>query len=127
MAAQHNKNAADECDLLDLISKENLGDRASPELWPEQMPGVSEFAAMGGLASTFSGCSTAAKPKWMNDLEADDVNTVHELSNLTPAQLLDRIRKLQNLAYQLGLEEAREMTRGKFLNILQRPRQGLGA
>ena len=43
----------------------------------------------------------------MNDLEADDVNMVQELGNLTPAQLLDKIRKLQNLAYQLGLEEGK--------------------
>ena len=48
----------------------------------------------------------------MNDLEADDVNMVQELGNLTPAQLLDKIRKLQNLAYQLGLEE------GKWSNYI---------
>lgn len=57
---------------------------------------------------TFSGnSSSVGKPKWMNDLEADDVNMVQELGNLTPAQLLDKIRKLQNLAYQLGLEEGK--------------------
>ncbi|KAK3094087.1 hypothetical protein FSP39_024040 [Pinctada imbricata] len=34
---------------------------------------------------------------------------------------MEKIRGLQNLAYQLGLDEAREMTRGKFLHILQKP------
>ena len=32
----------DESDLLDLISKENLENRASPDLWPEQ----SEFIVL---------------------------------------------------------------------------------
>ena len=41
----------------------------------------------------------------MKDLEADDISMVQELGGLTPAQLLDKIRQLQNLAYQLGLEE----------------------
>ena len=33
---EYYKFILDDCDLLDLISKENLEDRASPELWPEQ-------------------------------------------------------------------------------------------
>lgn len=41
----------------------------------------------------------------MKDLEADDISMVQELGSLTPAQLLDKVRQLQNLAYQLGLEE----------------------
>lgn len=41
----------------------------------------------------------------MKDLEADDITMVQELGSLTPSQLLDKIRQLQNLAYQLGLEE----------------------
>lgn len=58
------------------------------------------------LQGTFSsGSSTTAKPKWMKDLEADDISMVQELGSLTPAQLLDKVRQLQNLAYQLGLEE----------------------
>ncbi|KAF6022857.1 lin52 [Bugula neritina] len=109
------------------MSLENLEDRASPELWPEQMPGVNEFAAMGGLSNSYPGSSASNKPKWMNELETEDISMVQELGNLTPAQLLDKVRQLQNLAYQLGLDEAHEMTRGKFLNILQRPKQGLGS
>ena len=63
-----------------------------------------------------------------------------DLGSLTRAQLLEKVRDLQNLAYQLGLEEgmelenirlsilsyfcylflAHEMTRGKMLNILSK-------
>ncbi|XP_076463511.1 protein lin-52 homolog isoform X1 [Babylonia areolata] len=101
-----------------LLSMEKL--RASPELWPEQskkiiVPGVSEFA------STKSPVSAAeSPPKWLADLEKDDIDLLQEFGSLTAAQLMEKVRGLQNLAYQLGLEEAREMTRGKFLNILEK-------
>ena len=32
---------------------------------------------------------------------------VTELASLTPAQLMEKIRALQNMAYQLGVEEGR--------------------
>jgi hypothetical protein len=31
---------------------------------------------------------------------------------------VEEVKKLQNIAYQLGLEEAKEMTRGKLLHVL---------
>jgi len=95
-----------------LLSLERL-DRASPDLWPEQIPGVSEFAALTSPEAT--------PPKWMSELEKDDMDMLQEFGSLTTSQLLEKVRGLQNLAYQLGLDEAREMTRGKFLNILERP------
>lgn len=33
---------------------------------------------------------------------------VTELASLTPAQLMEKIRGLQNMAYQLGIEEGKE-------------------
>lgn len=38
---------------------------------------------------------------------------------LSQAGLIAEIKKLYDQAYQLGVEEAREMTRGKYLNIFQ--------
>ncbi|XP_067847159.1 protein lin-52 homolog isoform X1 [Heptranchias perlo] len=110
-----------------LLSFEKL-DRASPDLWPEQMPGVAEFAA------SFKSPITSSPPKWMAELEKDDIDMLKELGSLTTANLMEKVRGLQNLAYQLGLDEcvnqkrwashpAREMTRGKFLNILERPKK----
>ncbi|ELT95270.1 hypothetical protein CAPTEDRAFT_182255 [Capitella teleta] len=95
-----------------LLSAERL-DRASPELWPEAIPGVSDFAALNTPDSS--------PPKWLSDLEKDDTEMIQEFASLTPSQLLEKIRSLQNLSYQLGLEEAHEMTRGKFLDILEKP------
>ena len=46
-----------------------------------------------------------------------------EYASLTPEQMVDVVKQLQNVAYLLGLEEAKEMRRGKYLNILVRRRQ----
>lgn len=99
-----------------LLSFEKL-DRASPDLWPEQLPGVAEFAA------SFKSPITSSPPKWMAELENDDIDMLKELGSLTTANLMEKVRGLQNLAYQLGLDESREMTRGKFLNILEKPKK----
>lgn len=40
-----------------------------------------------------------------------------ELGALSHAGLIAEVRKLYDQVYQLGVEEAREMTRGKYLNI----------
>ncbi|XP_036887102.1 protein lin-52 homolog isoform X2 [Sturnira hondurensis] len=97
-----------------LLSFEKL-DRASPDLWPEQC--VAEFAA------SFKSPITSSPPKWMAEIERDDIDMLKELGSLTTANLMEKVRGLQNLAYQLGLDESREMTRGKFLNILEKPKK----
>uniref|UniRef100_A0AAQ4QDG0 Protein lin-52 homolog n=2 Tax=Gasterosteus aculeatus aculeatus TaxID=481459 RepID=A0AAQ4QDG0_GASAC len=99
-----------------LLSFEKL-DRASPDLWPERLPGVSEFAA------SCKNPINNSPPKWMAELESEDIEMLKELGSLTTANLMEKVKGLQNLAYQLGLEESREMTRGKFLNILERPKK----
>ncbi|XP_047345889.1 protein lin-52 homolog isoform X4 [Vespa velutina] len=89
-----------------LMSLEKL-DRASPDLWPEQttdeVPGVNEFVAQN---------SPQLEPAtWASGLTADDLNQLH--------RLISEVKKLHDLAYQLGMEEAKEMTRGKYLNIFK--------
>lgn len=50
-------------------------------------------------------------------------NFLTELGSLTTSGLILEVKKLHDLAYQLGLEEAKEMTRGKYLNIFSSRRQ----
>ncbi|KAA3673490.1 protein lin-52 [Paragonimus westermani] len=52
------------------------------------------------------------------DRASPDLWPEQNFGSLSTQQLMDKIKHLQNLAYQVGLEEAKEMTRGKFLNIL---------
>lgn len=42
-----------------------------------------------------------------------------DLGNLSMGGLISEVKKLHDMAYQLGLEEAKEMTRGKYLNIFK--------
>ncbi|XP_053974070.1 protein lin-52 homolog isoform X1 [Hylaeus anthracinus] len=97
-----------------LMSLEKL-DRASPDLWPEQtinqVPGVNEFVAQN---------SPQIEPSsWAASLTPDDINQLHQLGNLSMTGLISEVKKLHDTAYQLGLEEAKEMTRGKYLNIFK--------
>ncbi|XP_012937711.2 protein lin-52 homolog [Aplysia californica] len=115
MASNSNTSEGGEEDKL--LSLERL-DRSSPDLWPEKIPGVTEYEVSQNLQS-----KNAGTPRWLADLEKDDINLLQEFGSLTLSQLMEKVRGLQNLAYQLGLEEAREMTRGKFLNILAKSKQ----
>lgn len=96
------------------------------------VPGVNEFAAMNSITPRDDGI-----PSWTKGLSQEDINSMHrksqafhcrphysqgmslisELGALSHAGLIAEIRKLYDQVYQLGVEEAREMTRGKYLNI----------
>ncbi|XP_064484518.1 protein lin-52 homolog isoform X2 [Ornithodoros turicata] len=78
-----------------LLSNEQLDGRLSPDLWPEPMPGVSEFATLLSVHNT--------KPKWA--LDSEGMIMLQELGSLTAAALLEKVKDLQNLAYKLGIEE----------------------
>lgn len=45
-----------------------------------------------------------------------------ELASLTTAGLISKVKELHDIAYQLGVEEAKEITRGKYLNLFNKPR-----
>lgn len=48
-----------------------------------------------------------------------------DLSKLTPSGLVSEVKKLYDTAYQLGCEESKEMTRGKYLKVLlKKPNSG---
>ena len=88
-------------------------DRASPDLWPDEEAGdISDL--IPGLKSSRSSPNYLEFQKEMEE----DINMLHEFSSLTTVSLMEKVKCLQNLAFQLGLDECREMTRGKFLQIL---------
>jgi len=95
-----------------LLALERL-DRGSPDLWPDTIPGVSQFVPLE---------TPNDSPAIIKGLTQDDLSTIHQLGNLPTQHLLEEVKRLQNIAYQLGLEETKEMTRGKYLNILRKRR-----
>nr|XP_034184252.1 protein lin-52 homolog isoform X3 [Osmia lignaria] len=71
---------------------------------PVDQPGVNEFVAQH---------SPQTEPSsWASGLTPDDINQLHQLGNLSMNGLISEVKKLHDMAYQLGLEEAKEMTRG---------------
>ncbi|KAK2707044.1 protein lin-52 homolog [Artemia franciscana] len=105
--------------LKELVSMESL-DRASPDLWPEKIPGISDYTN-----TEQENGEPKKNPTQGLDEEMDeqDYNLLVEYSSLSPASLVREYQRLQNVAYELGLEEAKEMTRGKYLNVLQKKRR----
>ena len=43
-----------------------------------------------------------------------------ELENLPISTLLNEVKRLHDIAYELGIEERKEMTRGKYINIFRK-------
>jgi hypothetical protein len=99
-----------------LLALERL-DRSSPDLWPEQIPGVHQFIPNTPSINT---SSPGIGGEWMHELGKEDMELLVQLGTLSLPNILTEVKKLQNLAYQLGQEESKEMTRGKYLNILSR-------
>lgn len=57
-------------------------------------------------------------PPWQQGLEEEEIAMLYGYGSLTTSALLEKVKEIQNLAYQLGLEEEREMARARFLNVL---------
>lgn len=85
------------------------------------VPGVTEFIArnnspLHGLLTnrTEDGLLDEDGAKeWMAELDPEDMNMLHSFGSLTTSALLDKVKELQDLAYQLGIDESRQMTRGQ--------------
>lgn len=45
---------------------------------------------------------------------------VSDYGTLSQKELIAEVKKLYDVAYNLGVDEAKEMTRGKYLHILQK-------
>ncbi|CAG9860782.1 unnamed protein product [Phyllotreta striolata] len=100
-----------------LLSMENL-DRTSPELWPEKIPGITEL--MSNYQST---PQSATKLPYSKDLTQEDEHYLHHLATLSAPALIGKVKELHDIAYQLGVEESKQVTRGKYLNLFNREKK----
>ncbi|XP_017009253.2 protein lin-52 homolog [Drosophila takahashii] len=98
----------------ELISLETL--RASPVQWPERFPGMDEFLTMSDTPIY------TRNTDYANNLTSEDMAKINQLSQLSPEELIEKIKSMHDEIYQLGLREAKEMTRGKLLGIFDRER-----
>jgi hypothetical protein len=90
-----------------LVSKERMVS-ASPIMWPDQN-------CFGELDSS----SSSSTPNWLNEVQKEDKKMLTELASLTHSQLMEKIQALQTFAYQLGIEEAKQMRRGICLQVFE--------
>ncbi|VDM63225.1 unnamed protein product [Angiostrongylus costaricensis] len=97
-----------------LTCVESLQRAPSPILFPENVPGA------GKHNTEHDGMCTSKQKSFRTDLSPDDVKLVNELGRLTPDQLAEYIKNVQNTAYSLGIDEARQFSRGKMLQIFSR-------
>ncbi|ETN80070.1 hypothetical protein RB195_003364 [Necator americanus] len=97
-----------------LTCAESLQRAPSPILFPENVPGA------GKHNTEHDGMFTNKQKNFRTDLSPDDVKLVNELGRLTPDQLAEYIKNVQNTAYTLGIDEARQFSRGKMLQIFKR-------
>ncbi|KRX68814.1 Polypeptide N-acetylgalactosaminyltransferase 3 [Trichinella sp. T9] len=101
----------------ELRCEESFSGCKSPEIWPEKLPGLMDFTEK---ELNYSGQS-ASNVNFQ--IEACDIQYMNELGQLTPDQLMEHIKTLQESAYQLGLLEQAEIQRGRLLRILETPDQ----
>jgi len=115
--------AAPKADSIDLTSDEKL-DRSSPDLWPRNLiTSASHLLAKKKKAEQKAGTGSDGGSKspteaWAQGLDPEDMNLLHQFGSLTSTGLIEEVKKLQNIAHQLGLEEAKEINRGKLLRVL---------
>lgn len=109
----------DDSDSELLFCQQERLDQNSPELWPEQIPGVTEFTASSLFASPLQPVLNSTIERVTDPaLEKEDLEMLQEFGSLNVTQIMEKFQSLKQQVYVLGQEEAREMTRGKFLNIL---------
>jgi hypothetical protein len=62
--------------------------------------------------------SNRESPEWLKGLEKEDMDILWNLGKMNSIQIYEKIKSLYNLAVELGVEEEREMIRGRFLDVL---------
>ncbi|VDN34071.1 unnamed protein product [Gongylonema pulchrum] len=107
---------------LNLECTEEIANRSSPALFPENVPGAWD---LNKTLSTVVGSSMPTRfrtdldpqdvrltvvgssmpTRFRTDLDPQDVRLVNELGQLSADQLMEHVKNLQNMAYLLGCEE----------------------
>ena len=99
----------------EFLSCQETLDRSSPTIWPQSVPGLLDFMKK-------------SEPEWklgesewdlskLEMLEADDYELIYCFRDSKPNQLMEQIQEINDYAYQLNIEESKEVNRGIILQI----------
>ncbi|VDM99011.1 unnamed protein product [Thelazia callipaeda] len=98
-----------------LECSENIAHRKSPDLFPENVPGAWD------MHRTLTAVANEPKTnRFRTELDPQDVRLVNELGQFSADQLMEYVRSLQNSAYTLGVEEAKQFSKGRFLRVFEK-------
>lgn len=56
-------------------------------------------------------------PEWQQEFTSEEFNMLCTFGAMSEGAILDKIKEFQNLAYELSLEESKEMARGNILDV----------
>ncbi|XP_044576009.1 protein lin-52 homolog [Cotesia glomerata] len=98
----------------DLKCSEEL-DRSSPTLWPKHL--VEKFVHKNNVKVDDDGDSWK---ELLFNIQGKDLLEINDLSKLTMLDLIARAKKIQDWAYELELEETKEINRAKYLGIFEK-------
>ncbi|KFD56941.1 hypothetical protein M514_02198 [Trichuris suis] len=96
---------------MDLYPCDEDLNRKSPDLWPEKRPTVCD------AADKFLKTVNEQSVYESIHLEPEDISFMN--GKLTPDQVMDQIKKMQQTAYNLGRIEQQELRRGALLRVLE--------
>ena len=65
--------------------------------------------------------SSRRSDDWTFETDREAMDLVCTLGTMSDSCLQDKVKKICDLAYELGLEEERELVRGNLLNIFGQP------
>ncbi|XP_050301650.1 protein lin-52 homolog [Anthonomus grandis grandis] len=102
-----------------LLAMENM-DRSSPEMWPEKVPGVTDFI------NSYNSTHIPPKMPYSKEMMEEDRIYIQQLASLPASSLIAKVKELHDIAYQLGVEESKEISRGKCLNIFRNSNKDKG-
>ena len=67
--------------------------------------------------SPAAGDDKSYNPEWQQEFTSEEFNMLCTFGAMSEGAILDKIKEFQNLAYELGLEESKEMARGNLLDV----------
>ena len=100
-----------------LLSNETINGRSSPEIWPETVLNLSKFYSKNRASIRVPATVATGGVSGKVNFEKGDITILSEYSTLSTQGILSKLDELENIAYELGVQELHEINRGKFLNI----------
>ena len=79
------------------------------------VPGITRFIQSQSPAHRIE----THEQDWLNEFDTDEMNLLYALGSLSGSVIIEKVKEYNNMAFELGIEEDKEMARGRLLNVLE--------